>query len=58
MTGHLVARSVSTEREGKRGDAEVHRVLRVEVFVLPRKGQDALKRVREDSLSMRVLGKR
>lgn len=52
MTGHFVALSVRREIEGKRGDDEVHKVRRVEVFVLPRKGQAALKREREESLSI------
>lgn len=52
MTGHLVALSVSTVSEGNRGDVEVERLRRVEFFVLPRKGQDFLKRVRDESLSM------
>jgi hypothetical protein len=52
MTGHLVALSVRTEMEGKRGEALVQRVRRVEVWVRPRKGQEALKRVRDESLSM------
>jgi hypothetical protein len=38
--------------EGYLGDVEVHRVRRVEVLVLARKGQDALKRDREESLSI------
>lgn len=52
MTGHFVARSVRAESDGKRGDDEVERVRNVEVFVFPRKGQAALKRVRDESLSM------
>src|SRR6516164_7933645 len=52
MTGHLVARSVSTERDGKRGETEVERDRRVEMFVLRRNGQEALKRVNDESLSI------
>jgi hypothetical protein len=52
MTGHFVAFSVRTEMDGKREDVEVHKVRRVDVFVLLRKGQDALKRVSEESLSI------
>jgi hypothetical protein len=52
MMGHFVARSVKRERVGKRGEEEVQRVRRVEVFVLPKKGQECLKREREDSLSI------
>jgi hypothetical protein len=57
MTGHLVALSVRREIEGKRGEAEVHRVRRVEVLVRPRKGQEALKRARDDNLSIGTIGK-
>jgi len=52
MTGHWVAFSVSVEIEGKRGEAEVHKVRRVEDFVLARKGQEDLKRERDESLSI------
>lgn len=38
--------------EGYLGDVEVQRVRRVDVLVLARKGQDALKRAREESLSI------
>jgi len=52
MTGHLVARSVSADNDGKRGEVEVDKDLNVEVFVLPKKGQEFLKRLRDDNLSM------
>jgi uncharacterized Zn finger protein len=52
MTGHFVARSVRAESEGNLGDEEVDRERRVEVFVLPKKGQDFLKRARDESLSI------
>jgi hypothetical protein len=52
MTGHLVARSVRTEREGNLEEAEEERERRVEVFVLPKKGQEALKRDNDESLSI------
>jgi hypothetical protein len=52
MTGHFVALSVRREMEGYLGDVEVHKVRRVEVLVLARKGQEALKRDREESLSI------
>ena len=55
MTGHLVARSVNLETVGKRGEETVHKVLSVEVLERRRKGHDALKRAREDSLSMREI---
>ena len=44
MTGHLTARSVRTESDEKRGEEVVDKKLRVEVFVLPKKGQAFLKR--------------
>lgn len=52
MMGHFVALSVSCEIDGYLGEVEVQRVRRVEVFVLPRNGQEFLKREREESLSM------
>jgi hypothetical protein len=56
MTGHFVARSVNTERDGKRGEVEVERDLRVDVLVRPRNGQAALKRVKVESLSIERYG--
>ena len=44
MTGHFVARSVRTEREEKRGEEALDSERKVEVLVLPRKGQEFLKR--------------
>jgi hypothetical protein len=52
MTGHFVALSVRTESEGNLEEVEVERERRVDVFVLPRKGQDALKRASDESLSI------
>jgi len=52
MTGHLVARSVSKDNDGKRGELEEQRERRVVILVVPRKGQTFLKRAREDSLSI------
>ena len=52
MTGHPVAFSVSLERVGKRGDAFVQSVRRVEVFVRERKGHEFLNFARLDSLSI------
>lgn len=52
--GHLTAFSVRRDKEGKRGEVVVHRVLRVECCVLPRNGQAFLKRESEDNLSMRT----
>ena len=52
MTGHFVARSVRAESDGKRGDAADERERKVVFVVLPKNGQDFLKRVRDDSLSM------
>jgi hypothetical protein len=52
MTGHLVARSVSRDKDGKRGELEVQSARRVAGLVVPRKGQAFLKRAREDSLSI------
>jgi hypothetical protein len=49
---------VRAERDGKPGDEDVERERRVEVFVLPKKGHAALKRVREESLSIVDGGKR
>jgi hypothetical protein len=44
MIGHLVARSVRTEREEKRGEEALDKERRVAVLVLPKKGQALLKR--------------
>lgn len=44
MIGHLVARSVRTERDEKRGEEALDKERRVEVLVLPKKGQAFLKR--------------
>ena len=44
MIGQLVARSVRTEREAKRGDEALDKERRVDVLVLPKKGQACLKR--------------
>ena len=44
MIGHLVARSVRTEREEKRGEDALDKERRVAVLVLPKKGQAFLKR--------------
>jgi len=52
MTGHPVARSVKTESDGKREEVAVERERRVEVLVCPRKGQAALKRMKDESLSI------
>lgn len=52
ITGHFVARSVNNEIEGYLGEVEVHKVRRVDCLVLPKKGQEALKRDKEDSLSI------
>ena len=52
MTGHPVARSVKTESDGKRGEVAVERERRVEGLVCPRKGQAALKRMKDESLSI------
>jgi hypothetical protein len=52
MTGHSVAFSVSLVRLGKRGEAEVHRARREEVFVRPKKGQDEANFESEESLSI------
>ena len=52
MTGHLVALSVRQDREGNLGEAEVHRVRRVEVCVLPKNGQRFLNRDMAESLSI------
>jgi len=49
---------VRAERDGNPGDEDVERERRVEVFVLPKKGHTALKRVREESLSIMDGGKR
>jgi hypothetical protein len=57
MTGQLAAFSVSREMEGKRGEDEEHKVRMVDVFVLARKGQEDLKRDKEQvSFSMDVIG--
>ena len=52
MTGHLVALSVRQDREGNLGEAEVHRVRRVEACVLPKNGQRFLNRDMAESLSI------
>ena len=52
ITGHLVALSVKSEMEGYLGEVEVHKVRKVDCLVLPRKGQEPLKRDREESLSI------
>jgi len=52
MTGHPVARSVKTVSDGKREEVAVERERRVDVFVRPRKGQAALKRMKDESLSI------
>jgi len=52
MTGHLVARSVSLESDGKRDEEVVESERRVDVFVFPKNGQEFLKRASEESLSM------
>jgi len=53
MTGHPVARSVKTESDGKQEEVAVERERRVEGLVRPRKGQAALKRMKDESLSIR-----
>lgn len=44
IIGHLVARSVRTEREEKRGEEALDNERRVAVLVLPKKGHTLLKR--------------
>lgn len=50
--GHPVARSVSWEMEGNLGEIVLLRARRVDVFVPPKKGQELLKRAKDESLSM------
>jgi hypothetical protein len=52
MMGHPVARSVSWEMEGNLGEIVLLRARRVDVFVPPKKGQEFLKRAKDESLSM------
>jgi hypothetical protein len=52
MTGHSVAFSVSLVRLGKRGEAEVQRARREEVFVRPKKGHDEVNLESDESLSI------
>ena len=52
ITGHPAALSVKREMAGNLGDVDVHKVRRVDCLVPRKKGQDALKRDREESLSI------
>ena len=52
ITGHFVALSVRRDIDGYLGEVEVQRVRKVDCLVLPRKGQEFLKRDREESLSI------
>lgn len=55
MMGHLVARSVRTEREEKRGEAALDNERRVVVLVLPKKGQALVKRAILSMVGMQQL---